>query len=419
MPRPVRSLPTIQNWDCHGCSDCCRTYVVRVTAGEREKLLKQTWEDVPELAGVEPCYYDHTIKDYRLSHTPDGACVFLGPDNRCRIHGKYGSAAKPMACRIYPFILTPAGDHWRVGVRFACPSVADNKGRGLAAHKDDLNEYAGLIEADTPGVMTGEAPELQSGQRVPWADLFRFTHALSAMIGDRTHPIERRLRHVIALAEVCKKSKFDKVTGNRLDEFLQVIAGATADDVPADPYAVPSPTWVGRMLFRQHAAVYARKDNGPDAGIASHGWWTRVYSAWRFAVGSGNVPRLHARIPATATFEKVEQPAGELPTEADDLLTRYYRVKLESLQFFGVYNFRRHFWGGLDSLLLTFPVILWIARLFEMNGEPRAEAILRAVRLVDDSFGFNKLLGGARVTWMVTALADRGEVARLIAWAAR
>ena len=32
---------------------------------------------------------------YRLNHRADGACVFLGPDNRCRIHEKHGPAAKP------------------------------------------------------------------------------------------------------------------------------------------------------------------------------------------------------------------------------------------------------------------------------------------------------------------------------------
>ena len=35
MPLPVRSLPVIQNWDCHGCSNCCREYEVSVTEEER------------------------------------------------------------------------------------------------------------------------------------------------------------------------------------------------------------------------------------------------------------------------------------------------------------------------------------------------------------------------------------------------
>ena len=56
----------------------------------------------------------------RLNHRKDGACVFLGENNRCRIHARYGAEAKPLACRLYPFVLVPTGERWRVGLRFAC-----------------------------------------------------------------------------------------------------------------------------------------------------------------------------------------------------------------------------------------------------------------------------------------------------------
>jgi len=35
MTLPVRPLPTVQKWDCRGCSDCCRTYSVGVSEAER------------------------------------------------------------------------------------------------------------------------------------------------------------------------------------------------------------------------------------------------------------------------------------------------------------------------------------------------------------------------------------------------
>ena len=123
MPMPVRSLPLVQNWDCHGCSDCCRTYAVHVSDAEKAKIEAQNWHAEPDLAGVEFFAWDKSEQRLRLNHRPDGGCVFLGADNRCRIHAKFGSAAKPMPCRVYPFVMVPAGDHWRVGVRFACPSA--------------------------------------------------------------------------------------------------------------------------------------------------------------------------------------------------------------------------------------------------------------------------------------------------------
>jgi len=73
----------------------------------------------------------------------------------------------------------------------------------------------------------------------------------------------------------------------------------------------------------------------------------------------------------------------------------------------------------LESLLLTFPVMLWLARVFGSDGRDPDECLLEAVRLVDDSFGFNKMLGSGRQNWAVRTMASRGELARLIAWYAR
>ena len=36
MGWPVRHLPVIQQWDCHGCGECCREYEVHVTEAERQ-----------------------------------------------------------------------------------------------------------------------------------------------------------------------------------------------------------------------------------------------------------------------------------------------------------------------------------------------------------------------------------------------
>ena len=192
-----------------------------------------------------------------------------------------------------------------------------------------------------------------------------------------------------------------------------MMSAATQDDVP-EAARVPAPTWVGRMLFRQMIALYSRKDNGPDTGIASRSRWIRIRSAWRFARGKGEIPKLHAKIP-TATFADVERSAGPLPPEIEALLLRYYRVKVESLQFCGPTNFHRSYWEGLDSLLLTFPAILWLTRVFARGSLDRVDAAKLALRLVDDSFGFNKLLDVGLQAWAIRTLADRGEVAKLIA----
>ncbi len=409
MP-PVVSLPTIQHWDCSGCGECCRSYAVRVTEVEKARLESHGWEGgsgvIADGAG-----------GYRLAHRPDGVCVFLGDDNRCRVQAKVGAAAKPLTCRLYPFVLVPAGKEWRVGMRLACPAAVANEGRPLTAHAAEVRGYAAQLAADAG--ITGELPPppLQGKEVVPWVDRSRFAATFSGIVaGDG--PLDYRLRQVIAVAAACRKSRFDAISGARLGEFLTVMTAAVTEDVPRDATAVPPPGWLGRTVFRQVAAIATRKDNGTDAGIASRSRWVRLRSAWRFAAGRGPVPRLHGRIPDTATFEVAERPQP-LPPEADALLTRYYRLKLDSLQFCGRTNFGRPFWPGLDSLLLTYPVIRWLGRVFAADGLPVTDAVKLAVQAVDDGFGYHPHLGTRRIAWGIDTLTDRGELAKLVAWYGR
>jgi lysine-N-methylase len=206
------------------------------------------------------------------------------------------------------------------------------------------------------------------------------------------------------------------VTGGRLQEFLDLVVTGLDSEVPADPAAVPAPTWVGRMLFRQTLAIYCRQDHGPDRGVAVQGTAARAAAVWRFTRGRGEVPRLHARLPQT-TFEQLDQPAGPLPEDAERVLERYYAVKVESLQFCGPSNFGLSFWDGLDSLVLTMPVILWLARAF--RDRSHEAAAVQAVGIADNQFGFNPLLGSGRQRTGLRILARRGELEKLVAFYSR
>jgi lysine-N-methylase len=412
MPLPVRSLPVAQNWDCRGCAACCRSYSIPVSADERTRIEAQGWDlDTPLI----------DARGTALNHRPDGACVFLGDDDRCRIHAKFGAAAKPLACRVYPFLLVPAGDHWRVGLRFACPSAAADDGRPLDQHLPEVREYAAQLEENEPAAKSQPPPPLRAGTSVPWDDVLRITGVVAKMLGEADIPLERRWRNVLTLATLADGLTFDgggsakkAVTGGRLSELFHVLSETAAEETPpADQ--VPRPGRAGRLVFRQVLAVYARKDHGAERGTAQRSAFGRVAAAVRFARGSGRVPKLHARLP-DVTFSAGETPFGPLPEECDALLTRYYRLKVQSLQFCGPTNFGVPFWEGLRSLALTFPVAMWLARVFAAGGEAKPAAVERAVRVTDDNFGFNRLLGMGRQKFALRLLAARDDLPRLAAW---
>ncbi|HYT90257.1 MAG TPA: YkgJ family cysteine cluster protein [Gemmataceae bacterium] len=419
MSIPVRHLPVIQNWDCHSCGNCCRELEVSVTDEERRRIEALGWDDDPELKWVRLFvrYGPWWARRTRLNHRPDGRCVFLSDDNRCRIHERAGADAKPLACRLFPFVLSPAGNHWRVGLRYSCPSAAEGNGRPLPQHETELLQATRLVEqAEEFEARNVPPPPLQRGQSVDWPDLLRFVQALSDLLADRRDRVERRLRKCLALAAICRDARFDKITGGKLVEFLRVVCEGLDAEVPVEPTALPRPGWVGRMLFRQLLAILVRKDRGENRGPATRNGLTRFYAAWRFTRGSGTVPRVNGFLPAT-TFAQVEAANGPLPPAAEEILERYYQVKVGSLQFCGPLNFRLPFWDGFASLAVTMPAILWLTR--ALADGPREQALARALSVVDDHFGYNRVLASRRVRFSLWALAKRGELERLIAWYSR
>lgn len=421
MALPVKTLPVVQNWDCHVTGTCCHEYRVTLSDDEIARIERQGWTKeelggLPPLKRIGPPWARRT----QLNQRESGACVFLSPEGRCGIHEKHGYDTKPLPCRLFPFVLVPAGDHWRVGLRYACPSAASNKGRALPEHHDELLAFADLLakreklEARSDGSLV-PPPVLDSGERLDWPDTLRIVDALVKLLTNRKDGFERRMRRCVQLAASMRGLKLQQLRGADLGQTLELLARET-DSLPPHPMVMPQPSWIGRVLFRQACALFTRKDHGPNRGLASKGRLALMGAAWRFARGSGAVPRLHRAIPKT-TFEEAEQPRGPLLAEAEAILERYYSIKVGSLQFCGGASFGLPFWSGFTTLALTLPVILWTARLF--RDVPREEAITRALTIVDDHVGFNRVLGTMRQQMSFSILARRGELERLIAWYSR
>ena len=140
MGFPLRHLPVLQNWDCHVCGTCCQEYEVTLSDEERQRIEAQGWDRERDLGGLPPFkkFGKPWARKYQLNHRPDGSCVFLSDKGRCRIHERFGYETKPLACRLFPFVLVPVADHWRVGLRFACPSAAAGGGSTLR-NRNGLN----------------------------------------------------------------------------------------------------------------------------------------------------------------------------------------------------------------------------------------------------------------------------------------
>ena len=206
MGIPLLHLPVLQNWDCHATGGCCYEYRIALTDEEHLRIIDQNWDKAKDLSGYSPFRRRFWPLQRRvLNYRADDACVFLSPEGRCRIHERFGYDAKPLACRLYPFVLVPVADHWRLSLRFSCPSAAAGRGRPLAEHKallDDLSTRLAQREhlAEKEGGLI-PPPPLVAGQRLDWPDLLSLVDTLLTMLRDRRDPLELRWRKCLNFAQ--------------------------------------------------------------------------------------------------------------------------------------------------------------------------------------------------------------------------
>ena len=98
-------------------------------------------------------------------------------------------------------------------------------------------------------------------------------------------------------------------------------------------------------------------------------------------------------------------------------MTRYFRVKVQGLQFCGTAFFDRPMLDGFRNLALLYPCIVWLARWHALGAGRRVvdeEDVLRAVAIVDHQYGHTPYL-----KWRTNLLQQRNDIVRLCAWAAR
>jgi lysine-N-methylase len=404
--------PSIQNWSCHGCTACCRgAMMIELSDEEKRRIEGQHWTKAD---GVDPATMIVAEKGhFRLGHQSDGACVFLDAAGRCRIHSRFGEPAKPRACRLYPLTLHPVAKKLVVGVRFSCPSAAANSGKPLADQLNALRELAELVVPD--GFAGFPAPAILQEAGLDWPDFMRFVSWLDKTMSPENKPVALKLQRALHWLGAVEKAEFDQLAGREADEILGVLSQHASAELPSAAAAPAAPTWMERLLFRTLVFTYARRDSIQDlhAGAGYRG--RRLWAMIQLATASGRVPDL---IPGLkpVRFAAIEKSFGAIPSGAEATLTRFFRVKIQSLHFCG-----RAFYGfplieGFQNLALLYPVIIWLAR-WRAASEERSsltdEDIQRAISLADHHHGYSPILAAAWSRRRVRLLAQRDGISKL------
>jgi lysine-N-methylase len=406
-------IPAIQNWSCHGCTDCCRNdLLVQLSPGDKQRIEKQGWTKAD---GVDPgLMIVGEGGRFRLGHQSDGACVFLDPSGRCRIHAKFGAEAKPLACRLYPLVIHPAGQKVVVGLRFSCPSVAANRGQPLAEQRAEIQKLAECVAPDHFNEIP--PPAVLAGPGAEWPDLLRFVKRLDTFLAAKDVPLTLRLLRTLYWLGAVEKGSFSQISGPGADEILEVLFQGAVKKLPALPESPARPGRFGRLFFRLLVLEYARTITAEDLRAPSRYRWQMLRAAWRFARAGGRTPALREGL-EPVKFAAIEQQFEPLSPAIEVMLTRFFRVKIQSLHFCGRAFYDRPLIEGFRNLALLYPVVLWLGR-WLAAGQQRTNLTeadaARAISMVDYHYSYSPYS-----SWRVRLLAQHDDIARLCAWYGR
>ena len=420
MSLPPLQLPTIQNWSCHNCSGCCRQHLIEITEEERQRILDQKWtakDGVPEGKAVVPHGSGLFKKSWQLAHGSDGGCVFLNDDGLCRIHAKFGEAAKPLACRIYPYALHPAGKKVTVSLRFSCPSVVANVGKPVSENRDELKKIERLVVPENANKVP--PPRISKSEQLDWPDTLKIVNALHELVtqDDEVGVIERVYRALFVVGLV-DQAQFELIRGARMGDFLEIISEAALLEELPEP---AQPVGVMQMQFRLLVAHYARKDTVADLDAGFAGRWRLFRAATKFASGRGTAVPLQDCF-QEVSFETMEQSFGDFSDEFDEILTRYLSVKLQGMHFCGPAYYDIPLVEGFRSLALVISAMCWIAKwLAASDGRSTwtTEDLSKAMAIADHHHGYSPIFGSGGFRRRVNMLAKTDDLLRILLWYAR
>ena len=415
MPLPIRVLPILENWDCHGCGICCRGAVVVLNERDLERIRRQGWDKDPDFRGkrilVRVGLFD---KRYRLAQRNDGTCIFQDADKLCRIHKRFGYDAKPHVCRMAPLQLVPLEKIAYVTLRRYCPSAAADRGRSL---REQLGELCELLKQSGEEPLPSRPPALTRRHRRPWKDAEAFNDGLSRLMQDDRFPLVRRLVHGLELCNLLNACNLRNFKGQRLVELLSMLENSAIEDSASlFKERLPPKRQTGKLV-RQTILEYLRLH--PDF-TGEYSWrerWRLISAAFRFGRGKGAIPRFHLPFPP-ASFESQERSLGRLGEAVLKPFNSYFETAVVSWRYAML---KRSGWSMVESfwdLALSYCVGMWVLRLACTGQEANVEDVIRVVMMLDRGQTHASLVG-YRHRLRVRALAHNDQLARLVVWYAR
>ncbi len=405
--KPTRfAYPEDLRFECSRCGDCCREWQVMLGPGEREHLRSLDWQGrADDLVALEAVTADGDRAI--LARHDDGACVFLGAANQCRIHEHFGADAKPLMCRLFPFGFLPVGDRLAVDVSFACRSVSEGSGRPLKLHTPEWAKLAS--EVDT-AVETKH--RFSKKYDVTGALLWELEHHLLQFLMNRSLSI---LQRVQVVSEFVRLATTSDPRTDAARQLRQIMASGVLDLVLGRGAEMAEPMDKTQRAIFFHLLFVLLNPSPPSLRRASgkarqKEVQRRVHAADGYKFDKA-FPWLDNReLGASYGAVAAVDPGYLTDEDGAALAARYLEAKIVGQRFVHEGDTELPFLEAVPRLLLMFPMLVWTAKALaaEAGAHRVAEPHVRqSLRLLDRSFGavrLSELPAKQRKAWLFVLL---------------
>lgn len=336
---PSLRLDTEQRFTCAGCARCCtRPWEIVVTASElssyRERNAARWFRDRVDAAeGTERDPFEPISGAkgfHRIRKRSDGACGFLSPGNRCRLHEELGARLKPLTCRLFPFSFHPVSETVAVTTSFACPTIVANEGAPIAGGETvkaikslSADWFKTYPESSAALYYVAGRPLGESSMKILRASLLQMLDRADAKGG-----LDLRA-NVIRIARTLEDLARPAVVRLKDDEFAEYVALTAPFAAKTDKAAAPRPpSWSARLMQRGFlsltAATQLRIENAA-AGGSSIGLRARTFKLFAHFHGlAGGVGRFDRSLGRGVDLE-VNGP------ELQPIIQNYLRSSIQTM----------------------------------------------------------------------------------------
>lgn len=429
-------LPPGARFTCHRCGDCCRSFPVSLSPAEAQTFGARDWSEVlPGHAG--PVFFEHATGPGRsaafLHRQADGSCVFLDRErNLCRIHDKLGEAAKPLACRLFPFTVVPGdtGDpRPRIGCHFACKGLAAGDGAPVAGERRYLEGLVSELAKVQPLEPPKGRMEWEPGRTYERSELEVTAELVQAELADANRPFPERILTAVKFLDLFSRSAFTQVKDEKRKDFVEILAQGVREQVKKGLLKADEtpPGFNERLLFRQILGMSVRRD---PADIVNAGFLKKtsrrisgLLTGLAFSAGGGSfVPTGRDRRVRLSDVRRQAPEADPASPEADGALSRYFVAHVASRRVLDP-GFKIHeVLAAYGLLLRQYPAILLFARAacFARGGTSvDSSDYASALRTADWTFGHVGWTLGLSGRSRRLVLGDLNATFRHVPWAAR